>query len=160
MLGWDGTYFRAAHVDADGDLQVDVLPLGLERIWVDAFAIGVAANSTTFLTGTVPAQGHLVDVFLRVQGAAIAAGNGLITMRFDGAYNCRFKLNDAVYLSGGVVGNYADIDVIAWDDVMFDYWVHWKTDVPFFESYLISVQNLDMVNAATFTVRVILLRHP
>jgi len=84
MLGWDGTYFRAVHIDAAGDLQADVLSIpqlypGLTNVSL-RFSAGVTAHGWTVrATYTVPANKRaiLTAAFTNIDdpgGVAAAVG--------------------------------------------------------------------------------------
>ena len=154
FLGFDGTYFRPVKTDAAGELQVDVVHDGSYWLTVHKFDQVIAAGATATLQVSTEGYGRIVDIMLRVLGADIAASDSNVMVQIDDFLTSRYRLHDALYLCGGIVGNYAGMDVIAWDDVGYEWWMHWKTDIYYKSQLALYVSNADPVNPITFRARI------
>jgi len=155
FLGWDGTSFRPVHVDAAGDLQVDVLPFGRGRRDARLWDTNIAAGATHALLATTLGKGYLTNVMIMLNGNSALAADSKVRVTLDGTYICDFEPSAGVYLSNGATGNYCNFDLVKYDTVNFDYWAHWCIRIPFHESIKIDIMNNDGVNLINVRCKVV-----
>jgi len=137
------------------DLVGGLFPLGRARTLVKGWNVDIAAGATDPLLGTTAGKGYVRRVMLLLNGQAATAADSKVRITLDGTYVCDFEPSEALYINNGAVGNFADMDVFRYDTTEFEYWVHWRPNIPFLTSIKIDIVNNDTVNTTNVRVCVI-----
>jgi len=116
-------------------------------------ALGAGGNVQIFPTHT--GRGYVTDIMFQVDGSSPYAIMSMVRLTLEGTTYVDFILQDGNYLGDAPVGNYSGIDVMVWDSVGDEYWMHWQVHIPFYTSLRAHVVNGDPVNAITFRLRVV-----
>jgi len=174
---YDGVDFHVPRSDPAGELQIDVLtsglplgaatqatlvalltgqaPLGKDRSRASLWDTVVAAGATQAVLASTVGSGYVTDVMFKAKSVANTVNASSVLILLDGAQTAVFILDDMLYLNGGAVLGFADIECFMWDTTTHEFWVHWRVEIPFQSSIKVDVRNADGVNAATLRVAVI-----
>lgn len=145
---YDGVAFRDLR-------QPTVMPLGCDRTLATLWDTVVGSGATQAVLATTVGSGYVTDVMFRAKGADNACNASDVRVLLDAAQTAVFVLNEMLYLNGGAVLGFADIECFKWDMVGHEFWVHWRVEIPFQASLKIDVRNADAGNVCTMRVLVI-----